>query len=114
MNNDSVEQEIQDKKLTAPRITREMIEMQIVNQQYHVFEGSQLTVCCLTLKNGFTVIGTSACVSPENYDKVIGNTIAKAKAFDEIWVLEGYLLKQAEFELKGTKVKTENDLNFTT
>lgn len=93
-----LEQEIQDKGLNAPRLTPELIDAAIVNQQYHVFEGSQLTVCCLTLKNGFTVTGESACVSPENFDAAIGMTVAFKNAREKIWALEGYLLKQRLFE----------------
>ncbi len=67
--------------------------MVIEKEQYHVFEGTCLTVCCLTLTNGFTVTGESACASPENYDEEIGNKIARENAREKIWVLEGYLLK---------------------
>jgi len=31
-----------------------------------------LTFCVLMLRNGFTVTGESACVSPENFDAEIG------------------------------------------
>ena len=88
-----IEREIQEKNLTAPRLTPEHIDRAIIGEQYHVFEGSQLTVCCLTLKNGFTVTGESACVSPENFNAEIGRKVAREKARDKIWALEGYLLK---------------------
>ena len=57
-----------------------------------------LTVCVIALENGFTVTGESDCVSPENYDKEIGENIAFANARDKIWQLEGYLLKQKLYE----------------
>jgi hypothetical protein len=66
----------------------------IKGEQYHVFEGSQLTVCCLTLENGFTVTGESACASPENFNAELGRKIAFDNAKNKIWALEGYLLKQ--------------------
>ena len=47
----------------------------------------------LVLKNGFIVTGQSACVSPENFDSKIGESIARKNAIDKIWELEGYLLK---------------------
>ena len=53
-----------------------------------------LTFCVLVLRNGFTVTGESACVSPENFDAAIGRKVARAKAIEKIWPLEGYLLKQ--------------------
>lgn len=89
-----LEQEIQDKGLNAPRLTPEHVDATISDVEYHVFSNSLLTVCCITLKNGFTVTGQSACVSPENFDEKIGQDIAFENARDQIWQLEGYLLKE--------------------
>lgn len=52
------------------------------------------TLCQLTLLNGFTVIGTSACVCKENYNQDVGESLAYSKAREEIWQLEGYLLAE--------------------
>ena len=90
----TVESEIQRKGLTAPRITPEHLDECIAQAQYHVFEGSQLTVCCLTLRNGFNVTGESACASPANFDAELGRQIAYRNARDKIWALEGYLLRE--------------------
>lgn len=105
-----IEQEIQSKNLNAPRITPAHIENVIVGECF--FSAAQgvigsgndvnsdddplrlLTFCVLTLKNGFTVTGESACASPENYNWEIGCKIARANAFGKIWPLEGYLLKE--------------------
>ena len=76
------------------RVTLDRLDAAIASVDYHVFPGSQLTVCCLTLQNGFTVTGQSACASPENFDAEIGRRIAFDKARNEIWQLEGYLLKE--------------------
>lgn len=89
-----VEQEIQAKGLTAARLTPALIDSVIKAEQYHVFEGTTLTVCCLTLQNGFTVTGESACASPQNFDVELGRKIAKDNAREKIWALEGYLLRQ--------------------
>lgn len=78
----------------APRLTPEHIQSKIKTEQFHVFEGSQLTICCLTLQNGFTVTGESACVSPENFNAEIGQKVARDNAVNKIWQLEGYLLKE--------------------
>lgn len=94
MSERQLEQEIQAKGLTAPRITPEHIDACIVKEQYHVFEGTTVTVCLLHLPNGFTVDGISACASPENFNAEIGRKIARANAREKIWALEGYLLKQ--------------------
>lgn len=98
MSEQEIEQEIQDKGLTAPRLTPKLINEAVLSTEYHVFEGSCLTVCCLTLQNGFTVTGESACASPENFNAEIGQKIAFENARDKIWALEGYLLKQKLFE----------------
>lgn len=95
-----LEKELVEKGLTAPRLTPDLIDSAIVAEDYHVFEGSQLTVCCLTLKNGFTVTGESACVSPENFNAETGRKVSRQNARDKIWALEGYLLKQKLFEEK--------------
>lgn len=100
MSEQEIEQEIQDKGLAAPRLTPDMISAKIVGKQFQVMGSTCLTVCVLTLENGFTVSGTSACASPENFNKEIGETIAFENARNEIWVLEGYLLKQRLFEGK--------------
>lgn len=84
---------IESKGLNAPRVTPEMLDEEILSEQFHVFEGSCLTVCCLTLKNGFTVTGESACASPENFNKEIGETVSKSKAREKIWPLLGFRLR---------------------
>ena len=93
MNEIAIEQEIQSKGLNAPRLTPDLIDATIVKEQFHVFDGTTLTVCCLTLKNGFTVTGESACASIENFDVELGQKIAKQNAREKIGSLEGYLLR---------------------
>ena len=94
MSEAEIEQEIQDKGLNAPRLTPDLIDSKIVSAQYKVFDDTCLTVCALTLSNGFQVVGTSACASPENFDAEIGRKVSYGKARDQIWPLEGYLLKE--------------------
>lgn len=90
----NIETEIKEKGLTAPRITPDHIESVIESEQYHVFEGTTVTTCLLTLKNGFNTLGESACASPENFDVEIGRKLARENAKNKIWALEGYLLRQ--------------------
>ena len=97
MDNEKLEQEIQDKNLNAPRLTPQLIDETIAKAEFHKLT-DVLTVCVLTLQNGFTVTGESACASPENYDREIGEKIAKDDAKEKIWMLEGYLLKQRLYE----------------
>lgn len=92
-NEEAVESEIQAKNLNAPRLSPALIDAAIVSSQFHVFEGSTTTVALLTLKNGYTVVGESACASPENFDQELGQKIAFDNARNKIWALEGYLLR---------------------
>ena len=108
---DPIEQEIQAKGLTAPRITPADIEANIVSEHYFTAADGVigavnhyepvdiplplglLTFCVLVLRNGFTVTGESACASPENFDADIGRAIARRNAVDKVWPLLGYELK---------------------
>lgn len=92
-NEHAVEAEIQAKGLNAPRLNPAHIDAQIVAEDYHVFPNTPLTVCALTLKNGFMVVGKSAPASPQNFDSELGRKIARDDARNQIWALEGYLLR---------------------
>lgn len=89
----AIEAEINAKGLNAPRLNPAHIDAQIVAEQFHVFPGTTLTVCALTLRNGFHVVGEAAAASPENFDAEIGRKIARENARQKIWALEGYLLR---------------------
>jgi hypothetical protein len=52
-----------------------------------------LTICVLVLENGFTVIGQSACASPENYQEDIGRRVARGDAIRQCWALLGFELR---------------------
>jgi len=109
MDDRDIEQEIQAKGLTAPRVTLEDIEANIVREFYFTAaEGVEyhapwvrkenpvletLTFCVLVLRNGYTVHGHSAPASPENFDAEIGQKIARQKAVEQIWPLMGYALR---------------------
>ena len=114
MTTKTTEQLIQEKGLTAPRITPDELQANIQSEHYFTAEeGAQgalakrkpdlgmenptlalLTFCVLTLRNGFTVTGESACASPENFDAEIGRKIARQNAEQKVWPLMGYHLKQ--------------------
>ncbi|MFG0381100.1 Gp49 family protein [Pseudomonas sp. zbq_18] len=113
MNDQAIEQEIQSKGLTAPRITPDDLKANIASEHY--FTGAQgsdgasdpmhqpkvpsnsplhlLTFCVLVLRNGFTVTGESACASPENFDAELGRKIARQNAEAKVWPLMGYELR---------------------
>ncbi len=89
----AVEAELQAKGLNAPRLNPLAIDATIAAEQYHVFPGTTMTVCALILRNGYVVVGESAAASPENFDQAIGRKIARERAREKIWALEGYLLR---------------------
>lgn len=64
---------------------------------------SLVTHCMIILENNFKVEGISACVDPAVYNEDIGKQRAYEDAYNKIWQLEGYLLRQAMFEEAQTK-----------
>jgi len=110
---ETVEQEIQRKGLTAPRVTPADIEANIASEHYFTaMEGcvgahqagaafgavpetlGLLTFCVLVLRNGFTVTGESACASPKNFNAELGRKIARTNAVAKMWPLMGYALRE--------------------
>lgn len=115
MSDAAIEQEIQAKGLTVPRITPADIEANIIGEYYCTASDavefselaicssktgiewdslSLLTFCILVLKNGYVVTGESACASAENFDAELGRKIARQNAVAKVWPLMGYWLKQ--------------------
>ncbi|CDH46955.1 Gp49 family protein [Candidatus Contendibacter odensensis] len=80
-----------------PEITPEQINATIRAVQFYQFPGTTLTVCALTLCNGFHVVGGSACVSPDDFDVELGQQRALENARGAIWDLEGYLLCERQY-----------------
>jgi hypothetical protein len=94
MSEQSVEEMIAEKGLRAPRVIPQDIEDAIASTQFHVFDGSTVTVCLLTLQNGYGVVGTSAAASPANFDAEVGERVALDDAKRQIWPLLGYALRE--------------------
>lgn len=135
MNDQKIEQEIQAKGLTAPRVTPDSIEAEIDGEYYFTAEqGVQkafaeqdeltrltgmhgelrlLTFCVLRLRNGFTVTGESACASPENFDAEIGRKIARQNAVAKVWPLLGFRLRDKLARPVLTEADAAADLSGT-
>ena len=112
MQTDPIEQAIQAAGAgKAPRVTPEAIEQAIASEFYFtatdgVLGASQmgvrpagraraldlLTICVLVLRNGFTIVGTSAVASPANFDAGIGRMIARRDAVRQVGQFLGYAL----------------------
>ena len=85
------------------KITPAHIESVIATKHIHLLPESNVTLCVLTLQNGFVVTGESACADPKNFDEEVGKQVAYRRAFEKIWQLEGYLLKQRLFDDRQDK-----------
>ena len=107
---ESIEQEIQAKGLTAPRVTPADIEANIRAETYFTaFDGSMaddsdmvmkdadalklLTFCVLVLRNGFTVTGEAYCADPAKFNAETGRIEARQNAVQKIWPLMVYELR---------------------
>ncbi|MBD9406310.1 hypothetical protein IB236_13260 [Acidovorax sp. ACV02] len=112
---DSLEREIQAKADKGPRVTPAALKDEIASAYYFTADEGVygyetlnsesvstpepqgplglLTICVLELRNGFTVLGHSACASPENFDWEIGKRIARENAERQIWPLLGFRLR---------------------
>ena len=94
---ETIEQEIQAKGLTAPRVTPADIEANIVHTEIvkHISQSGQvLRWAVLTTRNGFAVTGRpSASVSSSNDNAEIGEKVAVENAKQELWPLMGYELR---------------------
>lgn len=82
-------------------VTKEMIDdlCKRIKYKVTVVEGTNTTLAVAIL-DGFTLsVGLSSCVDPSNFDKSIGEKIARQNAIHEardlLWQLEGYALHKA-------------------
>lgn len=86
---------------TGEKVTKEYMESRIAKVAYAKIDAT-VTVCSVTLDNGFSVRGESACVDPANFDEKIGKSLAYKQAFDKLWPLFGFRLAEAR-HLAGRK-----------
>ena len=73
-------------------VTTEMVEAEIESSQFHHFRDTTVTVCCLTLKNGFTVVGKSACANPKNFEVMLGQQLAYDDEKQQVYSYLGFRL----------------------
>jgi hypothetical protein len=84
------------------KVTKPYIESRIAKVDYLVLPGTTVTICSITLDNGYSVRGESACVDPANYRQDIGEKIAFDSAFDRLWPLFGFLLAEKRHQSSPT------------
>ena len=100
MNSPSLQGEQLDQAIDQvpyEKVTKSSIEAKIDKVDYMVLPDSTVTLCNITLKNGYSVRGESACVDPRNFNIEIGKGLSYKQAFDKIWPLEGYLLAESRY-----------------
>jgi Phage protein (N4 Gp49/phage Sf6 gene 66) family len=100
-NEASLEAKIREQGLNAPRLDPDHIESKIMRAEYWRVPATNAIVCALVLENGSVVTGMSAPVSAQNFREAVGQEAAYNKARQQIWQLEGYLMKE---RLKDTVV----------
>jgi Phage protein (N4 Gp49/phage Sf6 gene 66) family len=86
-------EELEDKP-KPNKVSEDDIDTILSNSSYYVNHrifGKQCIVVA-QLPSGFTIVGQSACVDPENYVEAIGEELARQDIKDQLWKLEGYLL----------------------
>jgi hypothetical protein len=67
---------------------------------YTTVPDSTLTLCLLYMKNGYVVIGKSACVDASKFNVHLGEKYAYEDALNALWSLEGYLMAERLMESK--------------
>ena len=84
-------------------VTPTMVEAEWKSAAYHHFEGTTVTVCCLTLRNGFTVVGQSACANPDNFDPKLGRELAFEDANQQIYKFLAFRLCDEAVPMEAIK-----------
>jgi hypothetical protein len=82
------------------KVTLDGIKAKIKGETYLVLPDGRTTICQLTLENGYTINGYSACVDPAEFNRDLGRKYAFEDALRQIWPLEGYLLAEKMYKDK--------------
>lgn len=72
----------------------------IKQEQYYTFPDTHVVVCCLSLQNGYHVIGKSYCVDPDLWDERISQHIAREDALNQVCTLYEYAMKERVMNAK--------------
>lgn len=84
------------------------VELKLTEYQENLFKkwvalveykkmGTKTTIALLTLKNGFEIVGTSACVNPANFNKEIGQHYALVRGLEKLDELQGFNQQHADY-----------------
>lgn len=79
---------------TPHRVSLDSLKALIANEQFvHPVAAPHVTICILTLTNGFVVVGHSAPADPANFNAPLGQEFARNECIRQMWPLEGYRLR---------------------
>jgi len=84
-------------EIRRTRVTLSDIQDKIKHVSYAVLPETTTTLCVMTMKNGYVVLGTSACADPSMFNKAVGEQYSYGDAIEKLWPLEGYLLREEMF-----------------
>lgn len=103
-------------RATAPRVSVKNIEDQMesviyINLGDAIERTNQsasassflMTLCVITMRNGFVEVGKSAPASPENFDREKGKTFAYEDAVRNLWPKLGYALRDTLWQWENYK-----------
>ena len=60
---------------------------------YYIVPDTTTTLCFMHLHCGFLIVGKSYCVDPAKFNIALGEKYAYEDAVNQMWQLEGYLLR---------------------
>ena len=72
------------------KIKDKVEHVDFINPERH----PHMTLCLVTMFNGFVLVGKSAPADPENYDKELGYRFSFEDALRQAWPLEAYLIRE--------------------
>ena len=85
-----------DLKTDRPSVSQKMVDEFITKTEVTTM-GEKTAVVRAVLRNGFEIVESSSCVSPENYDEELGAEICLEKIRNKVWFLLGFLLQTAVY-----------------
>ena len=84
-------------------VALEDIQGKVQKTVYTILPDTTTTVCQLFMENGYSILGTSACVNSANFNRATGEKYAYEDAINKAWPLEGYLMAQERFLFNQSK-----------
>ena len=75
------------------KLPKSHIDEIIENSVFEDFktEHGNCTIVAMTLPNGYTLVESSGCIDPDEYDHELGIQLCKEALRRKVWQVEGYL-----------------------